>query len=104
MKTAKKPVKRGKVVVERSAGVCPCCGQSLRNRVIPAKEPYQMELTPRQAEILRLVAQGKNGTQIADGLGISRRTVEFHKLMLMQRLRITTTAELTLYAASHGYL
>ena len=59
-------------------------------------------LTARQREILQLVAEGKTGKEIATTLRISRKTVEFHKGRIMDRLGMRTTAELTRYAMHHG--
>jgi DNA-binding NarL/FixJ family response regulator len=60
------------------------------------------QLTPRQREVLQLVAEGKSLKEIAHLLSISVRTVEFHKNGLMQVLGFRTTAELTRYAVEHG--
>lgn len=51
-------------------------------------------LTPRQREILRLVAQGLTNREIADTLKISVRTVEVHRFNLMRRLRVRNVAQL----------
>ncbi len=59
-------------------------------------------LTIRQREVLQLVAEGRSLKQIAAVLGVSSKTVEFHKAALTQRLGIHTTAELTRYAIEHG--
>lgn len=56
------------------------------------------KLTPRQREVLQLVAEGKSMKDIARTLGISVRTVEFHKNGLIQQLGLRTVAELTRYA------
>ena len=61
-------------------------------------------LTPRQREILQLVAEGRTAREIAGVLGISRKTVEFHKASIMRLLRLRTTAELTRYAMAHGII
>jgi DNA-binding NarL/FixJ family response regulator len=58
-------------------------------------------LTPRQREILQLVAEGKSLNEIAQILQISVRTVEFHKTGIMEELGLRTTAELTRYALDH---
>jgi DNA-binding NarL/FixJ family response regulator len=60
------------------------------------------QLTPRQREVLQLVAEGKSMKEIAQILKISVRTVEFHKNGIMQELGFRTTAELTRYALDHG--
>jgi DNA-binding NarL/FixJ family response regulator len=59
-------------------------------------------LTPRQQEILRLAAGGRSAKQIGSELGISTRTVEFHKYQLMETLRLRTSAELVHFAIRHG--
>src|SRR5438270_254751 len=58
--------------------------------------------TPRQREVLALVAEGRTMKQVAAALGLSRRTVETHKYDLMQALGVGTTAELIRYALDHG--
>lgn len=55
-------------------------------------------LTPRQVDVLRLLARGKRMKEVADHLGLSTRTVESHKYELMQSLGISSTAELVMYA------
>ena len=59
-------------------------------------------LTPRQREVLQLVAEGKAAKEIAGIVGISVKTVEFHKAAIMEELGLRTTAELTRYAIEHG--
>lgn len=60
------------------------------------------ELTPRQREVLRFVAEGHASKVIAGLLEISQKTVEFHKASLMRQLGLHSTAELTRYAVMHG--
>jgi DNA-binding NarL/FixJ family response regulator len=59
-------------------------------------------LTPRQREVLQLAAEGKSAKQIASALGISPRTVEFHKYQAMEALGLHTNAELVRFAIKHG--
>lgn len=61
-------------------------------------------LTPRQMQILRLVAEGATTKEIAKTLAISPKTVEFHRGQLMLRLGLHDIAGLTRYAAAHGLL
>jgi DNA-binding NarL/FixJ family response regulator len=60
------------------------------------------ELTPRQREVLQLIAEGRIAKEIAGLLGISVKTVEFHKTSISQALGLRTTAELTRYALERG--
>jgi len=59
-------------------------------------------LTPRQREVLQLVAEGKGTKDIASLLKISVKTVEFHKYRIMDELDLHSTAELTKYAIAEG--
>jgi DNA-binding NarL/FixJ family response regulator len=60
------------------------------------------DLTPRQREVLQLVAEGRSAKEIAVVLRISRRTAEFHKARLMETLGVQSTAELIQYAIRTG--
>lgn len=59
-------------------------------------------LTPRQREVLQLLAEGRSAKEIASRLSISARTVEFHKYQLMETLQLRTNAELVHFAIKHG--
>ena len=59
-------------------------------------------LTPRQREVLQLVAEGKSAKEVAAVLSISPRTAEFHKYRLMEQLGVTTNAELVQIAVRRG--
>ncbi len=59
-------------------------------------------LTQRQAEILRLVASGRTTKEIARSLGISPKTVEFHRARLMERLGVHEVTALTRFAIQAG--
>ena len=65
-----------------------------------ADRPERTELrpTPRQAEIIRLLAEGKANKVIADDLGITIRTVETHRAKIMQKFGLHSLAELVHYA------
>ncbi len=55
-------------------------------------------LTGRQLEILRLIVRGKSTREIANGLGLSVKTVETHRAQIMKRLQIFDVAGLVLFA------
>ena len=59
-------------------------------------------LSPRQREVLQLLAEGKTAREIGELLGISARTVETHKYELMTTAGIKTSAELVHFAIRHG--
>lgn len=59
-------------------------------------------LTPRQREVLQLVAEGRTAKEVANILNISVKTVEFHKTNIMDTLGLRSIAELTRYAVEHG--
>jgi two-component system response regulator NreC len=61
-------------------------------------------LSEREREVLRLLALGHTNQEIAQTLYISVRTAESHRAHIMQKLRLTTRAELVRYALSHGLL
>ncbi len=58
-------------------------------------------LTPRQREVLQLLAEGRSAKEAASILHLSPRTVEFHKYRLMQQLGFETTAQLLQFAIKH---
>jgi DNA-binding NarL/FixJ family response regulator len=59
-------------------------------------------LTPRQREVLQLLAEGHSVKEVATILNISVKTVEYHKYRMMEDLGIKTMAELIGYAVKHG--
>lgn len=62
------------------------------------------QLTSRQREVLRLVASGKTTKEIARDLGISPKTVEFHRGRLMERIGAHDVTGLTRFAVQSGVL
>jgi len=61
-------------------------------------------LSARELEVLRLVARGSRNAEIAQHLGITTRTVEFHKQNIKERLQLETSADLIRYAYEHDLL
>jgi DNA-binding NarL/FixJ family response regulator len=59
-------------------------------------------LSPREREVLQLLAEGDTTKQIALKLHISPKTVETHRRQIMEKLQIFSVAELTLYAVREG--
>ena len=61
-------------------------------------------LSPRQLEILRMVAEGQSTKQIAFALDISVKTVETHRAHIMERLEIRDVAGLVVFAVRSGLI
>jgi len=76
---------------------------SIAQRLLQPSEPtVDDELTHRQVEILKLIAQGRASKEIAYELGLSPKTVDVHRARIMERLRLNDIASLTLYAVRKG--
>ena len=86
--------------------VAPALAQSVRSRVDkPERRRSLMSmLTPRQRDVLQLVAEGRTMKEIAGTLGMSTRTAETHKYHMMQALGCRTTADLIRFAVTSGVL
>lgn len=66
------------------------------------KDDPASTVTPRQKEILQLLAEGLSAKEVGAILKIAARTVEFHKYQMMETLGIRTSAELIVFAIKHG--
>jgi len=64
----------------------------------PEAKRSRITVTPRQREVLQLLAEGKSMKQAADVLHVSARTIAFHKYQMMQELGLKSTAGLIQYA------
>jgi len=71
-------------------------------RLVDGRASPGESLTPRQREILRLLAEGRRVKEIAAQLGLSVRTVEAHKYEIMHLLEVDNTVELVRYAIRQG--
>jgi len=80
-------------VVRRAVGEAP----SLREQVRAS-----IPLTPREVEVLRLLAQGLDNAAIAEALVVTKRTVQNHVSNIYGKLEVTSRTEAALYAIRHG--
>lgn len=62
----------------------------------------QTVLTPREREVIQLVAEGRTTKEIATALSLSVKTAETHRTNLMRKLNLHSVADLTLYAVRNG--
>jgi len=76
---------------------------ALRNELEQDKRKGRLEaLTPREREVMLQVADGKTSREIAEGFGISHRTVETHRERIMAKLRMGSVADLTRFVVEMG--
>jgi DNA-binding NarL/FixJ family response regulator len=76
----------------------------LRQAEALAGENSYETLTPREREVLQLIAEGHSNRRIAELLCLSVKTVQSHRANLMRKLDIHSTAELTQYAIRKGVI
>jgi DNA-binding NarL/FixJ family response regulator len=77
----------------------------IAQRLLQPSEPsVDDELTQRQVEILKLIAQGRASKEIAFELGLSPKTVDVHRARIMERLHLNDIASLTRYAVRKGLI
>jgi two-component system, NarL family, response regulator NreC len=70
----------------------------------PVGSEMDSDLTPREQEVLKLLALGNTNGEIAEQLFLSRRTIETHRATIQRKLDLSTRAELTRYALEHKLL
>jgi len=89
-------------VMQGRSYVTPLVTEGLVGSLLNADErgPGQ-ELTPRQREVLQLLAEGRSMKEVASVLNLTPRTVAFHKYRIMAQLNIKSTAELVQYAVKN---
>ena len=73
-------------------------------RMTSIHEDVWARLTPRQREVLQLLAEGKSHKELANVLNISVKTAEYHKYAILDKLGLKTNAELVQYAIRHGII
>lgn len=100
-----------KEVYQGGTYVSPSIAQALIDQALSPSSIHQEshgarpdQLTPRQLEILQLVAEGKCNKDIGVVLSLAVKTVEFHKTRIMHILGLKSTSELTKYAIAHGII
>jgi two-component system, NarL family, response regulator NreC len=77
----------------------------VRDRLYALQESLSEDkLTPRELEVLRLIALGHTSVEIANKLHLSPRTIETHRTRIHRKLELTTRSELVNYALARGLL
>lgn len=78
--------------------------QALIKDVLGQGEGHEKELTPREQEVVTLVAEALNNREIAERLGLSEKTVENHRSNAMKKLGMRDRVELVRYAIRRGLI
>lgn len=76
----------------------------LQRRDVDVQEPVAGDLTPREQEVLTLIAQGLSNNEIADQLVISAKTVDRHRENIMRKLNLHNRVDLVKYALRKGLI
>lgn len=79
-------------------------GEHLERFTDPVRAAASLRLSTRERETLQLIAEGKAAKEIAYVLGISAKTVAFHRENIKRKLGLKTTAELTKHAIEQGLI
>jgi DNA-binding NarL/FixJ family response regulator len=85
-----------------SPGIASIVVKDYLRELSKAEAPVSSLLTPREREVLQLVAEGNTSKKIAARLHVSMKTVEAHRRQIMDKLNIHSVAELTKYAIRKG--
>lgn len=82
--------------------VTPAVAEKLAGSLSTSAQPAHGRLSDRELEVLRLLATGKTVTQIGVELHLSEKTISTYRTRLLEKLGLTTTAELVRYAIQSG--
>ena len=93
-------------VLRNEVYISPKLSEQILETISPTKQQVALQpaklLTPRQTEILKMLADGKGTKEIAYDLGLSVKTIESHRSQIMERLQIRDLASLVRYAIKSG--
>jgi DNA-binding NarL/FixJ family response regulator len=81
--------------------VTPLLANALVAALLRADQDKAPELSPRELEVLQLLAKGHSMKEVASLLSVTPRTIAFHKYRMMRQLKVKTSAELIQYAVRH---
>lgn len=91
-------------VLQGQVYVSPCLSRDFAENLEQiCRKSQHPPLTSREKQILQRVVEGETSKEIAELLGISKRTVEHHRANLTKKLKIKSTAALTKFAIREGY-
>jgi DNA-binding NarL/FixJ family response regulator len=93
-----------RAMIQGDIYLSPVVSTKLVNRFMQASalDPGLASLTPRQLEILKLIASRKSTKEIAFQLDLSEKTIAAHRAQIMERLKVRDVVGLALFAVKHG--
>jgi len=93
-------------VLKSGTYVTPRAAEGLTNISLrdPKDREHAPEPTPRQRQVIQLLAEGRSMKEVASELKITTRTVAGHKYAVMELLQLKTNADLVQYAIEHGII
>ena len=101
----KELVKAVRLVLEGRKYISPSTAEKLASVVIREKEKLPHEyLSNREFDVFKLLAAGRQVSEIASQLSLSTTTISTYRTRIMSKMNITTNAELTMYAMNHHLL
>ena len=94
------------VALEGRTYVTPLIMQDMVTSLANGRQPNEAsaKLTTRQREVLQLLAEGHTMKEVGNILGLSPRTIAFHKYRIMEKLNLKTNADLFQFAIKHGII
>ncbi len=98
------PAREGDPPDEGMVYLSPGISQTVVQAYLTKSDVPPDPLTPREREVLQLVAEGKTTKEVAKLLGISVKTAESHRTRIMEKLEIHETASLVRYAVRRGLI
>lgn len=100
--TAVEAVRRGKIYFTPKVASMVLDGYLRRDKKGTAEVPTRSRLTPREREIVQLLAEGKSSKEVAVVLGLSVKTAETHRSNIMRKLELHSVSDLVLYAVRNN--
>ena len=88
-------------VMQGRSYITPLITRGVVGSLMQVEQKLAPELTPRQREVLQLLAEGRSMKEVASLLNLTPRTVAFHKYRIMEQLKLKSNAELVQYAVKH---
>ena len=88
-------------VMQGRSYITPLITKGVVGSLMQVEQKLAPELTPRQREVLQLLAEGRSMKEVAGLLNLTPRTVAFHKYRIMEQLKLKSNAELVQYAVKH---